>query len=519
MTATMTGGETVAAVKDHWRRSRAELERLETLGERLRQQAGDLAAAEYRWLRDLEEFDRGGGWCHQGARTCAGWLSWACGLSPPAARERLRVARALSDLPLVCAEFAAGRLTYSKVRAITRVATPENEESLVTFGLDATASQLEEIVRRHRRAESAEEAQEGFERRWLRWRVDADGMGRLSARLPAAELALITAAIESLVDNLGEEQPPPRADAAAACGRDTVAVAEAGAPDAPVRLPPYEVEPLEARRAEALRVMAETVLANGPTPAAGPDRHRVVVCIRAQAHPADNPSATSPAVADDSAPRAPADPAPSLHLRLEGVEGELGDGTPLADETWRRLACDSEVITLIEDALGRPLGVGRQSRRISARLRRALQQRDRGCRFPTCTANRFVDAHHVRFWSDGGPTELENLVLLCRFHHRLVHEAGYSVRDRGEQTFTFHRPDGTLLPAAAPAPGGDADRPARDNTAAGLTVTPDTTVPTWDGTRPDYDTCMAYLHYATHGWPAPAPWSPTPNQSGPADLN
>jgi hypothetical protein len=159
------------------------------------------------------------------------------------------------------------------------------------------------------------------------------------------------------------------------------------------------------------------------------------------------------------------------------------------------------VVTLVSDALGVPLGVGRRSRNVPWRLRRALWERDGGCRFPGCTATRWVDAHHVVFWSDGGATELDNLVLLCRHHHRLVHEAGYRVRTGAGQRFTFHRPDGTRLPITAPATDADPDRPAGRNAELGLSIDADTVLPTIDGTAPDYDMALQVLWQAT--FPAP----------------
>ena len=149
-------------------------------------QAAHLTAAEYRWLRLLGEFDEAGGWAAAGARSCAAWLSWACGVTAPAARERVRVARALPALPLVCASFGAGRLSHSKVRAITRIASPENEQLLVTYGESATAAQLETVVRgfrRVRRAQDGRDAAEQHENRYVRHRIDEEGFVRIDARL------------------------------------------------------------------------------------------------------------------------------------------------------------------------------------------------------------------------------------------------------------------------------------------------------------------------------------------------
>jgi hypothetical protein len=118
-----------------------------------------------------------------------------------------------------------------------------------------------------------------------------------------------------------------------------------------------------------------------------------------------------------------------------------------------RLACDAGIVALQERA-GTPLGVGRKTRSIPPALRRALAARDGGCRFPGCGARRFVDAHHIRHWADGGPTNLPNLVHLCRRHHRLLHEGGYTLTAGRAGHFTFRRPDGRVVPDSPIPPRG-----------------------------------------------------------------
>jgi hypothetical protein len=444
-------------------------------------------------------------------------LSWACGVGPEAARERVRVARALPVLPTVSEAFGRGRLSYSKVRAITRVATPDNEALLTSYGLHATAAQLERIVAEHRRALDGRAAQRAHEQRGVSRRWLAEGVERITIDCSPAEAELIMGRIDDVADALGEAVPPPGApsDGSAVALRDA---AEAGAPDAPVVAEPWAASPpRRARRCDALLRLIESARPEeGPAPEAAT---RVVVHLR---HPRPDAAAHPEASCDAAAPDADADPDPAPDaeadadadaaewaadearralLRLGEAEARLGAGTPLPGETARRLACDAEVVTLVSDALGVPLGVGRRSRNVPWRLRRALWERDGGCRFPGCTATRWVDAHHVVFWSDGGATELDNLVLLCRHHHRLVHEAGYRVRTGAGQRFTFHRPDGTRLPITAPATDADPDRPAGRNAELGLSIDADTVLPTIDGTAPDYDMALQVLWQAT--FPAP----------------
>jgi hypothetical protein len=194
--------------------------------------------------------------------------------------------------------------------------------------------------------------------------------------------------------------------------------------------------------------MADTLLAGVPN-ARGGDRFQVVVHVDAGS------------------------------LRDREGESELADGTPIATETARRLACDAAIVALLERA-GRPLSVGRKTRSIPPALRRALAGRDRGCRFPGCTNDRGVDAHHIQHWVNGGATSLENLVQLCRHHHRLLHEGGYTVTKKGAD-FVFRRPDGRQIRPLPRKPRGCTHtlRQRNDDIDPGATVTQ------WAGERFD----------------------------------
>ena len=459
------------------------LDRIDAMARELARQAADITAAEYRWLRLLAEFDDLGGWDVGGARSCAAWLSWACGMSLPAARERVRVARALPGLPKVSAAFAAGRVSYSKVRALTRVATPANEELLVTYAQSATAAQLETVIAGYRRSQRAEEGLEAhrmYERRSLRWWTDDEGFIHFAGKFPPDDGALIVGELERLVASAGEDDGDA-AEPAPAATRVSAETAEAGRGDAPVVSDRLDAaEPIAARRADALRIMAETAVAHGPKAAVGGDTHLVVV----------HASAEDPADVDTDVADA-ADPDATVGPQIENI-GRV------SAETVRRLGCDAAVVRLVEDTRGRPLGVGRTSRTVPHWLRRAVVRRDRGrCRFPSCCVRRFVDAHHIWHWADGGPTDLDNLVLLCRFHHRLVHEVGYSIRVEGPGELTFLRPDATVVPDAAPVIEGDNAAVESQNRDLGLNITWLTGLPDWDGHPPDYSSAIEALHHAS----------------------
>lgn len=471
---------TVVRVEE-WAPAPSEYDRdeVECLSRELREHAAHLAAAECRWLERLARFDGIRGWAVEGCRSAIQWLGWACGMGSVAARERLRVAHALEELPRVSESFAAGRLSYSKVRAITRVATSETEEVLVMWAECATAAQLERIVRGYRSAKRAADPEEDsrrYEDRYLRWSFEEDGALRIEARLPAEEGAMVLRALEQVAEHAGE--PPPSEDAPpVAAARD----AREGAGPTQFRnvgelpeLTAYtgDVNSLwPTRYADALRVLAETVLASGPHAQPGGDRYQVVV------------HADAASVADPEG----------------GEAGRIEDGGTVCPQTVRRMLCDASVQWVVRGTDGTPLDLGRKTRRINRALRRALKLRDGGCMFPSCTARRFVDAHHIEAWVDGGETRLSNLVLVCRFHHRLLHEGSYEMRIARDGRFRFFRPSGEEIPDHPPPVSGEADRVADTSRLLGVEIGPDTPVTQHYTHRPNYNDAVTGLFMLNHG--------------------
>ena len=206
-----------------------------------------------------------------------------------------------------------------------------------------------------------------------------------------------------------------------------------------------------ARRVEALAVLAESFLASGPKDLSGADRNQIVVHIDAE----------------------------TLTHRQAG-RCELESGPAIASETARRLACDAGVVRIVENAEGEPLDVGRKTRTIPPAIRRALKSRDKGCRFPGCPFKRYVDGHHVKHWVEGGETKLSNLVSLCRFHHRLVHEGKAAIQTLDDGAFRFVRPDGESFDSLLPSPTDWRELVAA-NLAAAIEITPKTAITRWTG--------------------------------------
>lgn len=436
--------------------------------------AGHLAAATCRWLLMVAEFDRREGWAQWGVKSCAHWLSWKCGVAPGAARERLRVARALASLPDVTSAFSAGQLSYSKVRALTRVANAENEADLVAIALSATASQVETLVRGHRRVERC--LRTGDDRRhaerYLRWHWDDDGALVLRGRLGPEQGALVLAALAAVRDGRWEEETTEDVPAGT-FSAPAEAAAEHGSL-LPVRTEPdMSAEDGPRDNADALVTMAETLLATGPAHLRAGERYTVVVHVDLQTLRTGSASSAG----------APASSSTAIGTRRAETEA----GLPLLPETLARLACDSSVVSVVEDGTGQPLDVGRKTRSVPAGIRRALRCRDRGCRFPGCTERRHVDAHHIRHWIHGGHTSLINLILLCEFHHRCVHESGFVVVPLGSGRFRFLRPDGRHVPEQPVPPQPDG---CLEDRQQHLGIVAETIVGTWNGDRLDLDAAL-----------------------------
>ncbi|MGY1688546.1 DUF222 domain-containing protein [Geodermatophilus sp. SYSU D01105] len=377
-----------------------------------------------------------GGWGAYGIRSCAHWLAWQCGMSPGTAREHVRVARALVNLPQVSAAFAAGRLSYSEVRALTRVAEPATEAELLTFALEATASQTERVVRQWRRADAAHRERVTARRQFEYW-WDDDGMLTVHLRLDAEEGARFLAGVDSLAERAarrdrarveraastggsagGARGPAELSGAAEGIGTriDTCSPGRGDTADEVA----LARERTTARRCAALAHLADAA-AEADRRAGDPPRREVVV------------HADVAVLADDSAAgRAYLDGGPALHP---------------ADV--RRMLCEATVVSML--AAGRePLALGRARRLATRTQRRALHRRDGGCARPGCPETRIerLHAHHMRHWLFGGATDVANMVLLCDSDHGLVHDLDL-VMSRRDGRLVVTAPDGRRVWGAA----------------------------------------------------------------------
>jgi hypothetical protein len=439
---------------------------LPELEARLAELAGHLNAATHRFLVLLAEFDRREGWADGAVRSCAHWLGWKCGIDLGAAREKVRVARALEALPRVSAAMGRGELSYSKVRALTRVATPETEEALLMIALHGTAHHVEAVVRGFRRARQAVELSREARQhagRALRWFHDEDGSLVMQVRLPATDGAIVLRALERAVEMAREDER--RRDVSAETSGAVGCSASESSPSAG-HVPAETSEPADSptqRRADALVRPAESWLARGDAALPGGERQTLVVHVDARTLAAD----------------------------AEG-RSELDAGPALAAETVRRLGCDASLVAILEDRDGRILDVGRRTRSIPPSIARALRSRDRSCRHPGCTHTRYVDGHHVEHWAHGGATKLSNLVLLCRRHHRLVHEGGAGVRVLDDGAIVFTDAIGRRI-EAAPRTTGSARHLVDEHARQGPAIDPHTAAGRWRGERLDLDWTVGAL--------------------------
>ncbi|MDJ0906827.1 MAG: DUF222 domain-containing protein [Woeseiaceae bacterium] len=422
--------------------------RCERIGNEISELCAYIYAAEHHLLTLIREFDEHKGWEHLGFPNCASWLNFKCGIDMNTARERVRVAHALAKLPKVDKHFAGGAISYSKVRAISRVADATNEDYFLMIARHGTAYHVEKLVRKFRQAARLQDTGEDADRRpkrQLSYHYDSDGELVIKGRFPVEQGALVVKALEmALEKNYGEQQE---------------AVDREASTD----------EPIAARRADALVEVAETYMNSEPVPNATADRYQVVVHVNADA-------ATSQAA-----------PARAPHIE---------DGPDVSAETSRRIACDCSLLRVDEDQNGEPLSIGRKTRSIPPAIRRALRLRDSGCRFPGCTHDRFVDGHHIVHWADGGETSLENLVLLCRHHHHLVHEGGFACEKSGDGEIYFRDPrDVVLKTFVEPRTLDQADLDAwLDRQFFDMSIDADTCKTQWHaGERMDWDLAVSNL--------------------------
>jgi hypothetical protein len=353
------------------------VEQIGDLGAALVELRGDLDRLEAQWHRRLAAFDRRRDWQSDGAVSAAGWLRDRCRMAGGAAAERVAVARKLDTLPVTAGAFAAGEVGYAQVRLIARAADASRaaavaaaEATLVDAARRLDPGRLQRVVTHWRHA------------------VDADAVLADANAVHARRRLHVSPTLDGVVVIDGQVD--------AEAGETVITALEAVDP-----WTPGDDRSTAQRRADGLVEIARRALdgldGQAGLSQSGGERPHVTVTV-------------------DLATLTRVDGSPAAELERTG---------PVTGETARRLACDAGVTRVVTGGASQPLDVGRRTRTVPAAIRRALVVRDRGCAHPGCDRPPgWTDAHHRVHWADGGPTALDNLVLLCRRHHRAVHEGG-----------------------------------------------------------------------------------------------
>ena len=339
--------------------------------------------ATYELLVLIREFDERCGWLKWGMQNCAEWLAWRCDFSMTTALEKVRVAHTLKTLPAISHSFSVGELSYSKVRALTRVANQTNEEELLNFALRHSAANVAERCRELRCGGdvSTDDAARAFANRSLRIRRDHQrGMMTITVELPMDTGGLFEKALDKARD------------------------------DECLDVPDLADTSWSTRQADALVNVVKGYLSGDDVLS-----HSTEYLV-------------------------------NIHVDQSALVGKAGRSA-LPIESVKRICCDSHAVVLTENDKGEPLNIGRKTRIIPKAIERALHARDHGCcRFPGCNNHRYLHCHHIQHWSAGGETSLPNLMLLCTKHHTLVHEGGFRIERDFQNRWYFQRPDGVAVP-------------------------------------------------------------------------
>ncbi len=366
-------------------KSSPDLVSIEELDQAIVGLSAHINASTYELLVLIREFEDRAGYLKWGLKDAAEWLSYRCDLSRSAAYEKVRVARALRKLPAISDSFSIGELSYSKVRALTRVAGDHNEQDLLDFALRTTATRVEERCRELRFGTefSIDVASRAYANRSLRMSRNLErGMMTVTVELPIETGELL----EKALDRAREQ--------------DTN------------KTPEFVDESWSAQQADAFVNLVNSYLSGSR---------------QEESNSSDNYLVT-------------------IHVDQSALAG--GEGrSALPIESVKRLCCDGHAVVITEDNEGEPLSIGRKSRIVPAAIKRAvLAKHSHCCAFPGCHNRRFLQLHHIEHWSNGGETSIENLMPQCTRHHSLLHEGQFRIEKDYQNNWIFVRPEGQVIP-------------------------------------------------------------------------
>lgn len=472
---------------------------LDALAGEIARVAGHINAMDYHFIKLLDDFDERCGWVDEGVRSFAHWLNWKVGMNSMVAREKVRVARCLRTLPAIDAAFCTGAVSYSKVRAMTRVATPDNEEYLLQIATHGTTAHIEQLVKRYRQCESLEPTESDEYRDWKRqqsftWFEDEDGMIIVRGRFHPEEGEVVAKALEKMIDRMYRERDETVKEAEAQLAEDEqnrrCVSAETDDdrseddrsedvgmhPRNLYTKPQFQIDPAHAMIGIAEHFLATTE--DGVKTLRPSDKYHILVHVNANAAHRDH--------------------------KINGEDCTyIERGGFLAPEVVQRLACEASVTALVEGDEGHVLNIGRKSRAVPKAIDMAVNMRDdHRCRFPNCYQRRNTDKHHVIHWVDGGETSVENLITLCRYHHTRQHNGEYRI-ERDDGDFRFYWDDGREIVAGFapqfpdnPEPTAALHQAERRHQDLGIHIDHNTIVPKWLGEPIDYDAAVEAMFNA-----------------------
>jgi hypothetical protein len=364
----------------------------EELASGLAEDFSEMSGAQARFVVRLGEFERRQAFRDDGATSLESWTAERFGVSTPSARAYAQVAQMAWDLPHLVGGLFSGDLSFDKVRALADVATPETERELCAQAKQCSVRELADIVRCEAelaRTSSPSRAGSEHDGRFLRFN---DAHRTMTAQLPADSYAQIKARIDAVVK----------------------------------QIPSDGATPLDQRRCDALLGIFHSVV---------PDSK-------------GSPTTTSPYVVVAHVPLAAL---VEDSGEASTLAGELEHGGLIDRDTVQRLACDATIVIALDDDVGHTMYEGRARRFPSDAQRREVMRRDRQCRFPGCTNVTFTNVHHILPWKPGGRTDLDNLSLLCLFHHGMVHRKGWTMSGNANAELTFTGPSGRVM-TSRPSP-------------------------------------------------------------------
>ncbi|HYI46538.1 MAG TPA: DUF222 domain-containing protein [Actinomycetota bacterium] len=364
-------------------------------------------AAHRELLQDIVACDDERIWDDGAARDFPHWLATELGISSWTARRWIIAAHALPSLPRLAAAFGAGSLSLDKVLDLCRFATPTTERKLITWARRVSPACVRETAN-VAVATSKQDAVDRDKERYLHyWWTDDQKVLALQGVLPADQGAVVAKALDRLAGRLPDIVQDDEDDT------------------------PLPEGTLDARRADALYAMCSRAIAEDQ------DADRATIVVQAE-----------------------------LGALVAATSGcKIENGPVIHADTALRLCCDARLQTVVLNGGGKVVGIGRASRTVASWLQRQLRYRDGRCTFPGCEAKWFLHAHHIRHWIKGGPTDLDNLVLVCHWHHKLVHEGNWNVALKGNEV-SWYRPDGRRFEPGRSPPNPSEDQRDRRLAAA-----------------------------------------------------